>query len=1036
VFTVPLNLVLELAGVDVKACSFVAAFDEIQNMKSFIQMKGRARQEHAKFFVFENDANVGQTIESYQRTELKLHAHLSLRKSLTRLRVPYNIRHWQRCGDRDDDLELHAIEDGFFETRHGMVLADDAKSLLFRYTFSIPMEASVRASRESLQAHMPFFDYVKGQLTLPAHIASTQRVVSLPKNPIYLGLNKRDMEKMLCLMACVRLHKLKLLNDRLLPMSKDFLLGQVIVPISVPASSRGSTSPNEETCQTQKGSQSVEIFIYPILQQSAAFEQFRAALCPQYIDLAIITMESFCPTKLLPAFTIHHSQFATMSCRLGTEKQTTCSVDEFRLIAEFFGIIFTARWKSKSGSFKHGGTSNDAMRILSDYRVGCVDEHGELQFSVMRRTIDESTRTQSERVHAVRQMAGEKGRPRLWRGIDDETRRYIAYHLSDEIARAPLPFCDHSETSTIQTYEDYYRLEKSVSISSSEPLVVAQHLWRFPRRTEFSENDTANVELFDTEDNECNTSFCRGLTTVRLPLCLFEEMPILADPGLLLLSTFLPQFLYTFERHANASSLVNYCSDRLPLLGTVLSSADIGDIVTVLTAKSCSESRTYDKFEWLGDAVLKLAQTDAILGSVRLRGWVNCLHEGQLDDIRSALTENKRLAQVCMAVGLDQFILTQPLSRGRWTPFTLEHTSLDSFCQVEVQRTPDSDQKMLADVVEAILGLAYLQSDYEKVLLIAHEFQATIPWEKVPWEKEVVHKTYFDSDVIATITNLSEYTFESGQFLLREALTHPTQLDPETSSYQRLEWVGDAVLCLAVRDWIYRHQPNLGLGEMVLMESSLVSNETLGFLSHRIGLCGHLRHCDTTLPGRIADYVVTLEADRRGLWCTDPPKCIADVVESVLGAIHVYAGFDKGKKAALQTIKPIMDLLYPENKSNTYSPLVRHPKKTLHELVGKWIRFVSSTEGEFSKQHGDRMVLWSGTSWCKAHREGRRYVSVAQCDGVSLLSVVDRSKHVATNRASALILAVFLASPTLSGRFQAIRSKEQQHLTKKHKCNY
>jgi hypothetical protein len=41
-------------GVDVRACSFVLVFDTLKNIKSYMQMKGRAQQKDAKFFVFQD----------------------------------------------------------------------------------------------------------------------------------------------------------------------------------------------------------------------------------------------------------------------------------------------------------------------------------------------------------------------------------------------------------------------------------------------------------------------------------------------------------------------------------------------------------------------------------------------------------------------------------------------------------------------------------------------------------------------------------------------------------------------------------------------------------------------------------------------------------------------------------------------------------------------------------------------------------------------------------------------------------------------
>jgi hypothetical protein len=49
-----------------------------------------------------------------------------------------------------------------------------------------------------------------------------------------------------------------------------------------------------------------------------------------------------------------------------------------------------------------------------------------------------------------------------------------------------------------------------------------------------------------------------------------------------------------------------------------------------MTAKSAGLDFDYDQHEWLGDGVLKLLQSDALLSSPELRVWVNYLHEGDL----------------------------------------------------------------------------------------------------------------------------------------------------------------------------------------------------------------------------------------------------------------------------------------------------------------------------------------------------------------------------------------------------------------------
>ena len=54
------------------------------------------------------------------------------------------------------------------------------------------------------------------------------------------------------------------------------------------------------------------------------------------------------------------------------------------------------------------------------------------------------------------------------------------------------------------------------------------------------------------------------------------------------------------------------------------------------------------------------------------------------------------------------------------------------------------------------------------------------------------------------------YRFKNPKLLL-EARTHPSALHPPVPSYQRLEWVGDAVIELVTRTWLYHVFPFLSV---------------------------------------------------------------------------------------------------------------------------------------------------------------------------------------------------------------------------------
>ena len=69
-----------------------------------------------------------------------------------------------------------------------------------------------------------------------------------------------------------------------------------------------------------------------------------------------------------------------------------------------------------------------------------------------------------------------------------------------------------------------------------------------------------------------------------------------------------------------------------------------------------------------------------------------------------------------------------------------------------------------------------------------------------------------------------QYTFQN-EALLREALTHASC--DAGYSYERLEFLGDAVLELEVSAWLYRQHPDFREGQLSAMRTRLVQEEHL-----------------------------------------------------------------------------------------------------------------------------------------------------------------------------------------------------------------
>jgi len=127
--------------------------------------------------------------------------------------------------------------------------------------------------------------------------------------------------------------------------------------------------------------------------------------------------------------------------------------------------------------------------------------------------------------------------------------------------------------------------------------------------------------------------------------------------------------------------------------------------------------------------------------------------------------------------------------------------------------------------------------------------------------------------------------------LLAMALTHSSYLhehpDANIEDFERLEFLGDAVVDLVIGELLYRSRPDATEGELTAMRAQLVSGPPLSQLAQRLGLPERARlgRGEGETGGR----------QRVGLG--------ASLYESVLGAVYVDGGFDAAREFVLRTMK-------------------------------------------------------------------------------------------------------------------------------------
>jgi ribonuclease-3 len=122
--------------------------------------------------------------------------------------------------------------------------------------------------------------------------------------------------------------------------------------------------------------------------------------------------------------------------------------------------------------------------------------------------------------------------------------------------------------------------------------------------------------------------------------------------------------------------------------------------------------------------------------------------------------------------------------------------------------------------------------------------------------------------------------------LLDLALTHRSVSSEDNShpDNERLEFLGDAVLQLAVTDYLYAKFPKLAEGSLAKVRAAVVSRPTLADVARSIDLGSHVK--------------LTAAEDRTG--GREKDSIMADAMEAVIGAVYIDAGLEAAAQLVLR----------------------------------------------------------------------------------------------------------------------------------------
>ena len=189
--------------------------------------------------------------------------------------------------------------------------------------------------------------------------------------------------------------------------------------------------------------------------------------------------------------------------------------------------------------------------------------------------------------------------------------------------------------------------------------------------------------------------------------------------------------------------------------------------------------------------------------------------------------------------------------------------------------------------------------------------------------------------------------------LYSEALTHPSA--NKSINYERLEFLGDAVIELVTTQYIFQHFPAYPEGKMTKLRALVVSRPSLADFANQIGL---------------GEVIVFSPGERKNKG-KDKASNLSNAFEALIGAIYLDLGFNEAHRIFLLCAKNLLDSGYKDKTG------IDNPKGKLQETLQAIVP-ISPTYTVISEQGPDHdkvfivEVFWEGKMLSKGRGSSKK----------------------------------------------------------------
>ncbi|XP_050938034.1 endoribonuclease Dicer homolog 3a isoform X2 [Cucumis melo] len=917
-------------GLHVPNCSFVVRFDLPKTVRSYVQSRGRARQNNSQYILLLERGNLKQRALLFDviRSDRSMTDAAMSRDSDACVLKPFSLV----------ETDCYIVE-----ATGASVTADSSVGLIYQYCKKLP--------GDKYFSPKPIFQLSYGegsyecQLTLPP-TAAFQTIVGPSTR------NSNLSKQLVCLEACKKLHKMGALNDHLLPSVEEISESDMGLKSNASMSRAGSTKRKELHGRTAIRALSGT---WGEQDEGATFQAYKFDFSCSVIyeiysgfvlliesklddDVSNFELELYLLSKMVKASVSFGGEV-----HLDAEQITKAKCFQELFFNALFGRLFIgSKTTGKKRDFLLQKDTNSLWISSNMYLLLPVDLPDDSTHDLWKihwRAIDscvsvveflkKNSSLDAERncgAGAIsdswpsRNNSAETGsnaanvihfancvldvhslKDRVVLAIHTGRIYSIVEVVSNTSAESPFDGNSDKGPPDYITFADYFNKRYGISLSfPKQPLL----------RLKQSHNPHNLLVNFKDEGNTSDKlpsgpAFKKPQMHVHMPPELVLSMDV--PKGVLKSSYLLPSLMHRFESLMLASQLrkeINYHSNSLSISSSL--------ILEALTTLGSCENFSLERLELLGDSVLKYAVSCHLFLKFPEK------HEGQLSSRRQQVICNATLHALGTKCGLQGYIRDSAFDPRRWVaPGQCTNRPVPCKCGVDTVEVPLDDKfctedpkvvlgkccdkghrwvvsKTIADCAEALIGAYFVDGGIIAALHV-------MKWLGIDVDLDValvvdaitsasLRSCPLGDTEIATLESKIGYDF-AVKGLLLEAITHTSDQEIGVNyCYQRLEFLGDSVLDLLITWHYYQKYLDIDPGELTDLRSASVNNENFAQVAVRRNLQHHLQHCSGLLMSQITEYVKYLSESHdtgKPLHGNKGPKVLGDMVESIAGAILI-----------------------------------------------------------------------------------------------------------------------------------------------------